>query len=82
MLVGKRTRSDIGCVFSQAHGDTIKQKHIRLEVNEWRSQRKQTPLGFSYFGLVMKELQKEGFAEIVRGTAMPYWDDFKVWRKL
>ncbi len=79
MNISKETRSFIFCVFAQSHGDSIKQKHVRLEVNEWRSAEGKSRLGVPYFGMVMRQLESEGVCKIIRGTQMPYWDDFKVW---
>lgn len=82
MKIGEKTRSQIFCVFYQAHGDSIKQKHVRLEVNDWRVGKNKSNLNCAYFGLVMQQLESEGLVECVRATKMPYWDDGKVWRWL
>jgi len=80
MKVSKRMREQIFCVFAQSHGDSIKQKHIRLEVNDWRLLHdKKPPVGVHYFGMVMRQLESEGLCKIIRATQTPYWDDFKVW---
>lgn len=78
MKVSKKLKSSIYCVLSQTHGDwPVKQKHIRLEINAWRTKSRQ--LSSHGFGLVLRQLQTDGYVICVRGTAVPYWDEFKVW---
>jgi len=80
MKVGKKTRSSIFCVLSQGYGDSVKQKHVRLEINDWRKDKKKKPLGAEYFGRVMRELEKEGVIVCVAGKAIPHWDENKTWK--
>lgn len=79
MKVSPKIKRQIRCVLAQTNGDwPVKQKHIRLEINSWRSKSRQIS-DPHYFGLVMQQLQTEGFLICVRATATHYSDEFKSW---